>query len=99
MIDTREESEDEEEEARREEDYINRLRGEEIERVRSQIVCVWGKGKEGSGSSMGGGPVPLSSSSSAVRAATVMAKMLSDVAHLLSGGCPALHGHHPPASI
>ena len=57
MIDTREESEDEEEEARREEDYINRLRGEEIERVRSQIVCVWGKGKEGSGSSMGGGPV------------------------------------------
>eukprot|EP00090_Calanus_glacialis_P012565 TRINITY_DN21171_c0_g1_i2.p1 TRINITY_DN21171_c0_g1~~TRINITY_DN21171_c0_g1_i2.p1 ORF type:complete len:792 (-),score=260.97 TRINITY_DN21171_c0_g1_i2:221-2596(-) len=52
IIDTREESEDEEEDARREDDCSNRLRGEEIERVRSQIVCVWGKGKEGSGSSV-----------------------------------------------
>lgn len=47
LIDTREESESEEDQ-RREEECTQRLHGV----GRSQIVCVWGKGKEGSGSSV-----------------------------------------------
>jgi len=47
MIDTREDSESEEEQ-RREEECTERLHGV----GRSQIVCVWGKGKEGSESSI-----------------------------------------------
>jgi len=47
LIDTREESESEEEQ-RRDEECTQRLHGVGS----SQIVCVWGKGKEGSGSSI-----------------------------------------------
>ena len=53
LIDTREESdEDDEEELNREEECAKRLHGDGMTKGMSQIVCVWGKGKEGSGSSI-----------------------------------------------
>ena len=52
LIDTREESdEDDEEELNREEECAKRLHGDGMTKGKSQIVCVWGKGKGGSGSS------------------------------------------------
>merc|ERR1719500_1374109 len=52
MINTREESEDDVEETRRDLECQQRLHGGASKKGDNQVVCVWGKGREGSESSV-----------------------------------------------